>query len=602
MRRRNILRPSRPSRGNGSSASLRMPLILRISPLSSILAARGMTLANSWLRYVRTLSYLTTQQVVWRVWRRVRRAWVRNRAVTLPAPLPAFSSKTVQALEHYVTRWKYHTAPSTKSLAHGHLTLLSQAVDLKNDIPWQDAAYPMLWRYQLHTCEWMRHAPQEQWQRWMQDWIAKNPPHQGVGWDPYPLSLRLVYWSLCCAAARFDTPALRESLWRQIDALRADIEYDVRANHLWWNAVALVVAGQLLGHPACAQGLTLLENEVREQILPDGGHYERSPMYHAHMLEAGLIAYAALEERPEWLRAALLKMAGFLEGILHPDGDIPLFGDSVLGESVPPKALVALAREYCGAPVEKSTTYPHSGFYIFPALEGAAHVIAKAGVPGPSYQLGHTHGDVFSYEMSLHGQRFIVDAGTHGYAESPLRDYVRSARAHNTVSVEGREPLECWSAFRVGRRYAVRNVQFRASEGGITLSGEHDGYRPVIHRRVFQTDKDVLWVVDTVESPHACTAESYIHFHPEVSLEPDGDTWRARRGDSTLSVQTFGFDSAEIQRGQQSPAQGWYSPEFAVALPAPVLVLRTPRANRLSFHYALSCTRVGPETGGTLKW
>jgi len=33
------------------------------------------------------------------------------------------------------------------------------------------------------------------------------------------------------------------------------------------------------------RGQRLLARELREQILPDGGHFERSPMYHAILLK-----------------------------------------------------------------------------------------------------------------------------------------------------------------------------------------------------------------------------------------------------------------------------------------------------------------------------
>ena len=34
-----------------------------------------------------------------------------------------------------------------------------------------------------------------------------------------------------------------------------------------------------------SKGLNIIKNELSEQILDDGGHFERSPMYHALLLE-----------------------------------------------------------------------------------------------------------------------------------------------------------------------------------------------------------------------------------------------------------------------------------------------------------------------------
>jgi Heparinase II/III N-terminus len=60
-------------------------------------------------------------------------------------------------------------------------------------------------------------------------------------------------------------------------------------NHLLANAKALVFAGTYFaGDEANAwlqRGVGLLREQVAEQVLADGGHFERSPMYHAIVLE-----------------------------------------------------------------------------------------------------------------------------------------------------------------------------------------------------------------------------------------------------------------------------------------------------------------------------
>src|SRR5207237_3863965 len=72
-------------------------------------------------------------------------------------------------------------------------------------------------------------------------------------------------------------------------ALEARLETHLLANHLMKNIKALMFAGALLGAPESsrwwAKGEKLLKRELAEQILADGGHFERSPMYHAEALE-----------------------------------------------------------------------------------------------------------------------------------------------------------------------------------------------------------------------------------------------------------------------------------------------------------------------------
>lgn len=71
--------------------------------------------------------------------------------------------------------------------------------------------------------------------------------------------------------------------------LRKRLEIHLLGNHLWANAKALVFGGTFFeGDEADAwrqKGLALIRRELDEQILADGGHFERSPMYHAIVLE-----------------------------------------------------------------------------------------------------------------------------------------------------------------------------------------------------------------------------------------------------------------------------------------------------------------------------
>ena len=62
------------------------------------------------------------------------------------------------------------------------------------------------------------------------------------------------------------------------------------------NARALVLGGRALGDAAALErGLALLGRELPEQVLSDGGHYERSPVYHLVVLRDLLEVRAASE-------------------------------------------------------------------------------------------------------------------------------------------------------------------------------------------------------------------------------------------------------------------------------------------------------------------
>ncbi len=80
-----------------------------------------------------------------------------------------------------------------------------------------------------------------------------------------------------------------DSLAVQVRFLRKRLEVHLLGNHLFANAKALVFAGLYFSGDEAEEwlqkGLSILEREVPEQVLGDGGHFERSPMYHSIILE-----------------------------------------------------------------------------------------------------------------------------------------------------------------------------------------------------------------------------------------------------------------------------------------------------------------------------
>ena len=85
-------------------------------------------------------------------------------------------------------------------------------------------------------------------------------------------------------------------------------------NHVIRNARALVLGGAAFGSTAMLErGVDLLERELPVQVLPDGGHYERSPVYHLVVLR-DLLEIAAAADVPG-LAGAIERMRGFAAGL-----------------------------------------------------------------------------------------------------------------------------------------------------------------------------------------------------------------------------------------------------------------------------------------------
>jgi uncharacterized heparinase superfamily protein len=455
---------------------------------------------------------------------------------------------------------------------------------------WSATGPSDLWRYNLHYFDDLnaeRAESRRQWhQQAIEDWIRSNPPAAGAGWEPYPTSLRVVNWiKYALAGQALSEPAIA-SLATQTRFLRQRLEYHLLGNHLFANAKALVFAGAWFAGGEAGtwlhKGLSILEREIPEQILPDGGQFERSPMYHALALEDLLDLVnlartypAAIPDRwkllvHSWPDTAR-RMLRWLDAMCHPDGEIALFNDAAFGIAPAPAELRRYARKLLGeAEVElpKLVHLADSG-YVRAAARDAV-LIADVARIGPDYLPGHAHADTLSFELSLFGQRTIVNGGTSRYGIGPEREAERGTPAHSTVTVDGENSSEVWAGFRVARRAKPFDLKVEDTGKEVLVSCAHDGYRRLpgkpVHRRAWRLRDGALRVEDRIEGTYR-TAQARYHLHPsvEVKAEPDG-----RSG--ILKLPT----GQQVRWRASRPARiepSRYSPEFGLKLETRCLVL-----------------------------
>jgi len=123
---------------------------------------------------------------------------------------------------------------------------LNETRDL-TDCGWDDISIPGLWRYNLHYFDDLNAegaAQRAQWQlALLSRWVRENRPTEGVGWEPYPTSLRIVNWIKWTLSGNRLPPECVESLGLQARWLSRRLETHLLGNHLFTNAKALVFAG-----------------------------------------------------------------------------------------------------------------------------------------------------------------------------------------------------------------------------------------------------------------------------------------------------------------------------------------------------------------------
>ena len=459
---------------------------------------------------------------------------------------------------------------------------------------WNAPHRSKLWLYNLHYFDALNaneadthtNDLQELINRWTQD----NPPCEGIGWEPYPLSLRLVNlvkWYSRKAA--YVTSSVLASLAQQTQALSKQIEYHILGNHLFANGKALVFSGAYLSGLHAdrwlKQGLTILDKEIQEQFLADGGHFELSPMYHATLLWdmcdlvnlAQCSGLVELTQRQTQWQAIIVRGLAWLDTMLHPDQKISFFNDAAFGIA-PEYADIAKYALQLGIKThhqkKDGLSYdwlPHSGYCAVNLGEKSKLLVDMAHI-GPNYQPGHAHADTLSFEMSVYGQRLFVNSGTSVYAEGALREYERSTSAHNTLSIHQENSSEVWAAFRVARRAYPKNCVIKwDNDELISIAASHNGYKRLpgrnMHRRAWMVSSQKLLLRDVVTGTFR-EAKARFYFHPDVSVDIVGDglvTCRLTNAQEVL-IKIEGFNQLKLD-------DTFWSPQFGVRQPNKCLVI-----------------------------
>lgn len=458
---------------------------------------------------------------------------------------------------------------------------LNETHELIRAADWNHPEREKLWLYNLHYFADLNAQDAAQRRDWHRElirrWIADNPPAMGNGWEPYPLSLRIVNWIKWFLAGNTPEPDWLHSLAVQTRRLAQRLEWHLLGNHLFANAKALVFAGQYFSGPEAEgwlnTGLAILGREVPEQVLADGGHFELSPMYHGIILEdlLDLInlnrSYGGLAgaQGREW-ETCVRPMGSWLAAMTHPDGGIALFNDAAHGIACSPADLDAYARRLGLGRVhgigDGITHLADSGYLRW--QRGPAVGVLDIGRIGPDYLPGHAHADTLAFELSLHGRRVLVNTGTSCYGNSPERLRQRGTAAHNTVVVDGQDSSEVWGGFRVARRARPLDLKVERSDGQTQVTCAHDGYRRLpgrpIHRRRWQMGEGRLTVADRLEGRPSVAVARY-HFHPDLypdSPAPDRGVVRLANG------RTLGWT---VSQGQGRLVDSAYHPRFGISIP-----------------------------------
>jgi len=537
-----------------------------------------------------TLRYLRLEQVAYRVFYTL----IKSRASCVgPQPRRALAVQPV---------WPAWKSPSLEP--NGEWIFLNERGALKGEDEWNDGRFSKLWLYNLHYFDDVNATGASERRSshlaWVNRWIKGNPHGHGNGWEPYTVSLRIVNWVKWWLSDLTDIPyASLASLADQAHALTKRLEFHILGNHLFANGKALVFAGVFFqGAQAdfwLNRGLQILDREVPEQFLPDGGHFELSPMYQSTLLwdVCDLVNIAQIFDLPElnarkqsW-KKVIERGLDWMHTMSHPDGEIAFFNDAAIGISPNFSQLRAYAAAL-GVAVELAphTTdrhlpqvrhLPESGYCRVEMQDQYVALLDLARV-GPDYLPGHAHADTLSFELSLFGERVLVNSGTSCYGNDAERLRQRSTAAHNTVVVNGENSSEVWGGFRVAQRAYPIGVQVLKQSDAVHIEGCHNGYMRLsgknMHCRRWIFDANSLTIEDTLTGLFT-EAFAYFHLHPDIRV----DVTHMRQHQVVLQLRQGQKVTLAVEGGFLELLDGSWHPQFGSAVPNSCLVVQFEKSS-----------------------
>ena len=517
--------------------------------------------------YIRTLMYLKPRQITSRIIKLLNKPFRKNITYYL-----GLDFRKADNLE-------FSSDIMTFSECKGKTFRLINIEKQYDKIDWNDISNGKLWCYNLNYFEYLDKMSEEDGLSLIRQFINDIEDIE-IGMEPYPISLRGLCWIRFFASKSIKDKYADKVLYAQYRMLADNFETHLMGNHLLENAFSLFVAA-IYFDDACfyRKAEKYLIAELEEEILPDGGHFELSPMYHQiilwRLLDCINITLNNKRSFNKLLDLFIKKaeiMTKWLMEMTFENGRIPLFNDCAEKIAPDSQELFSYAARLGLAIMPSSSPavfLKDSGYVKF--RNDIFELAADFGKIGPDYIPGHGHCDIFNFELYCEKSPLIVDTGTCTYSIGEERNRIRSTSSHNTVTVGELEQSEVWSAFRVAARAKVFDVSF----DNFSISGGHDGYKKKLgatHSRKIVFDEKRIQIFDDLSGNYS--AKAFFHFFPETEVYVEGSCLLLN-GKVRLN-----FSSSDFEINKY-----FYSPEFNVRRESYVVSVKFSRQLKTDIIY-----------------
>lgn len=461
-------------------------------------------------RYYHTLKHLKLIQVRYQIWYRLRAKFY-----------PINYLEEFNNVSHQKITLSSFPDQHSHYLSRNTFQFLNLTHEFGDKIDWNYSGNGKLWAYHLNYFDYLNQAniSKENGFELIEEFLS-DIANRNEGLDPYPTSLRLTNWIKFLSTHSEYPQSIVDSIFNQYQLLTQKLEYHLLGNHLLENAFSLVFGAVFLKNENLSRlSVEILSNELNEQYLEDGAHFELSPMYHLILLQKSLDCYNLLQNNEHLLDEVIpllgekiQLMVNWINTIKFDNGEIPMFNDSVTGQALDVNVILNYATQLGFK--HDFVNLTHSGYRR--RNWDNFELILDVGKIGPEYIPGHAHSDTLNFVLNYNNSPILVDRGISTYENNPVRWEERSTKSHNTVTVFDDEQSDVWGAFRVGRRAIASIIDVEDN----SITAEHDGYKnkSIKHVRKWIYSDHIVTVEDFLHGKPQ-NAKAYFHFHPNISVE-----------------------------------------------------------------------------------
>jgi len=463
-------------------------------------------------------------------------------------------------------------------------------------------------------------------------WIVQCPAYRGINWSScIEFSIRQLNWIWALkliADSKIITKdflgRVARSMYTQTRYIEKHLSlYSSANNHLISELCALVVVGRFLGVDHWVKiGKKLLDEYLEIQILSDGTGAEQAPSYLAHTMEFYALSLLEFDDILSTEKQnRLYNGALYLKCMMGKNGFFGQFGDSDSGHILPLgtryselKSLFNLMSVLCNRPTlmqpdshqdeklfwllgEKRYRtwlsslkkqkpniipqyFPVGGYYVLQKIWDGQYIrlIFDCGPLGLPPLAAHGHMDALSFILEIEGESILVDPGTYTYFKDlHWRDYFRSTRAHNTITIDDRDQSVPSGRFLYKQQAKAVCLEFQE---GCTVMGYHDGYTrfsdPVVHTRRISVDSErkEFSICDKLTCKSNHLLQIFFHFNPLCQVERLENFFYEGRLINGPILRFYMDPQAtwKVVSGLEENPIGWYSPRYNEKVPAPCLV------------------------------